>query len=41
MVAKYSPEIIGEIVLGHITRILEHVAAKEEATQSAGAHEEL
>ncbi|ETL29479.1 hypothetical protein F441_17804 [Phytophthora nicotianae CJ01A1] len=21
---KYSPEIIGEIVLGHITRILEH-----------------
>ncbi|KAG3034326.1 hypothetical protein JG687_00001021 [Phytophthora cactorum] len=38
MVDKYSPEIIGEIVLGHISRILEHVAAQEEA---AAAHEEL
>ncbi|KAE9044351.1 hypothetical protein PR002_g2841 [Phytophthora rubi] len=41
MLTKYSPEIIGEIVLGHITRILEQVAAKEEAAESAGAHEEL
>ncbi|KUF87062.1 hypothetical protein AM587_10008239 [Phytophthora nicotianae] len=38
MVDKYSPEIIGEIVLGHITRILEHVAAQKE---TAVAHEEL
>ncbi|KAI9995687.1 hypothetical protein PInf_012755 [Phytophthora infestans] len=38
MVDKYSPEIIGEIVLGHISRILEHVTAQDEA---AAAHEEL
>ncbi|OWZ22319.1 hypothetical protein PHMEG_0002980 [Phytophthora megakarya] len=37
MVDKYSPEIIGEIVLKHITRILEHVAAQE----AAAVHEEL
>ncbi|KAL4096139.1 hypothetical protein PRIC1_009503 [Phytophthora ramorum] len=41
MVAKYSPEIVGEIILEHITRILEIVAAQEEAAASAGAHEEL
>ncbi|KAG7389363.1 hypothetical protein PHYPSEUDO_010491 [Phytophthora pseudosyringae] len=41
MVEKYSPGIVGEIVLGHITRILEHVAAEEEAAEAAAAHEEL
>ncbi|KAK1948386.1 Ubiquitin conjugating enzyme E2 B [Phytophthora citrophthora] len=40
MVEKYSPEIIGEIVLGHITRILEHVATQEKASEAA-EHEEL
>jgi hypothetical protein len=41
MVAKYSPEVIGEVVLGHITRILEHVADQEKAVTDADAHEEL
>ncbi|KAJ8552169.1 hypothetical protein ON010_g10374 [Phytophthora cinnamomi] len=41
MVAKYSPEIIGDIVLGHITRILQHIEAQEETAEAAGAHEEL
>ncbi|KAG1703207.1 hypothetical protein DVH05_008118 [Phytophthora capsici] len=40
MVEKYSPAIIGKIVLGHITRILEHVAALEKASEAEG-HEEL
>ncbi|GMF21791.1 unnamed protein product [Phytophthora fragariaefolia] len=40
MVAKYSPDVIGDIVLGHITRILELVAAQEEDV-AAATHEEL
>jgi hypothetical protein len=45
MVDKYSPEIIGQIVFDHITRILEQVKAREEedartATLPA-SHEEL
>lgn len=38
MVAKYSPEIIGKVVYGHITRILELVEARKAAES---AHEEL
>ncbi|CAI5744779.1 unnamed protein product [Peronospora destructor] len=34
MVDKYSPEIIGKVVLGHITRILEHVSTREEAAKA-------
>ncbi|CAH0487697.1 unnamed protein product [Peronospora farinosa] len=41
MVDKYSPEKIGKVVLGHITRILEHVGTREEAAKANDVHEEL
>lgn len=45
MVEKYSPEIIGQIVFSHITRILERVKALEadvtRTTTPTSGHEEL
>lgn len=39
MVNKYSPEIVGETILGHVSRILGHVATLE--ARDAAIHEEL
>ena len=41
MVGKYSPAVVGDIVLGHISRILKHVAARGDAADDADTREEL
>ncbi|CAI5715354.1 unnamed protein product [Hyaloperonospora brassicae] len=41
MVGKYSPTVVGEIVLRHISRILKHVAARGDAANDADTREEL
>lgn len=46
MVAKYAPDIIGKLILGHIERILSREAQREESAETATSnntddHDEL
>lgn len=43
MVAKYSPDVIGKLILDHIERILKHVAQLESSTTNDDSddHDEL
>lgn len=39
MITKYSPDIVGQIVLEHIERILKEVARRQEESESDATKE--